>query len=167
VTDPVAAQDDAAFPGDRIKVTVRFARREEWLPFDTEGLWATRLGTDTARIDNVPFLHDGIAQGDVVRFVTADGINWVVARIRASGNCTLRVMPLPDGPLGPSAAAVRERFSIFGLDGEAYTEDFPLVALNVPPDAPLSEIKALLAWGKAEGWWSYEVGCRTQAWEHA
>jgi hypothetical protein len=168
VTQPFAAADGAAFGGDRIKVTFRFAGREDWLPSDTEGLWATRLGTDIARIDSVPFLQDGIAQGDVVRFSTdADGINWAVARLRASGNCTLRVMPLWDGPLGPSAQAIRELFSFFGLGGVAYSGDFPLVALNVPADAPFGEIKAVLARGVAEGWWWYEMGCRTDAWDRA
>jgi hypothetical protein len=168
VTQPFAAAGETASPGDRIKVTFRFAGREDWLPSDTEALWATRLGTDVARIDNVPFLQNGIAHGDVVRFATdTDGINWAVARVRASGNCTLRVMPLWDGPLGPNAQAIGELFSFFGLGGETYSDDFPLVALNVPADAPFAEIKAMLARGVAEGWWWYEMGYRTDAWERA
>jgi hypothetical protein len=168
VTGPFAAGYAAAFRGVPIKVMFRFAPREDWLPFETEGLWATRLGPDTARIDDVPFVQDGVAQGDVFRFVTtADGVNWAVERVEASGNCTLRVVPLRDGPLGPNAGAVYEQFWVFGLGGETYNDDFPLVALNVPADASMSEIKALLARGEAEGWWSYEMGCSTDAWEQA
>ncbi|CAM5553487.1 hypothetical protein SCALM49S_03948 [Streptomyces californicus] len=35
--------------GRQIKVWFRFVPREDWLPYDTEGLWATRLSADTAR----------------------------------------------------------------------------------------------------------------------
>lgn len=51
----------------RIKIWFRFAPRENWLPIDTEGMWAMPVTADTARIDNVPFLQDGLAQGDIVR----------------------------------------------------------------------------------------------------
>ena len=51
-----------------IKIWFRFEPREQWPSYDTEGLWATRLSADTARIDNVAFLQDGVAQGDVIRF---------------------------------------------------------------------------------------------------
>ncbi|GAA2376549.1 hypothetical protein GCM10010404_35440 [Nonomuraea africana] len=53
-----------------IKVWFQFTPREGWLPYDTEGLWAARLGRDTARVANIPFLQDGVAEGDMVRFST-------------------------------------------------------------------------------------------------
>jgi hypothetical protein len=75
-----------------------------WLPYDTEALWATPLTSDTARIDNVPFLADGVAQGDIVRFVTdADDCSWGTERVAWSGSNTIRILPVPSGPLGPSA----------------------------------------------------------------
>jgi hypothetical protein len=41
-------------------VWYRFVPREGWLPYDTEGLWATRLSGDTARVESVPLLQDGV-----------------------------------------------------------------------------------------------------------
>lgn len=94
-SEPVAADSN------RIKVWFRFVPREGWLPYDTEGLWATRLSADTARLENIPFLQNGVAEGEIVRFVTdADGLNWSKERVKASGNCTIRVLPVPSGPLG-------------------------------------------------------------------
>ncbi|MFD1538199.1 DUF4265 domain-containing protein [Nonomuraea guangzhouensis] len=94
---------------DLIKVWFQFAPREDWLPYDTEGLWATRLSRDTARVANVPFLQD------VVGFTTDDdGLHWACGRVEASGNCTVRVLPVPDGPLGRSAQAVHEQLAPFG-----------------------------------------------------
>ncbi|XXZ51241.1 DUF4265 domain-containing protein [Streptomyces cavourensis] len=108
-------------------------------------MWATRLSADTARVDNVPFLQDGVAEGETVRFTTdADGVHWATGRVADSGNCTVRVLPVPDGPLGRDARAVHERFSPFGLGGEVFSADFPLVALTVPGGADFRAIKALL-----------------------
>lgn len=159
-------RDPAAY--DRIKVWFRFVPREGWLPYDTEGLWATPVGGDTARIDNVPFLADGVAQGDIVRFITdADGLNWATGRVEWSGNNTIRVLPIPDGPLGPSARAVHERLAPFGIGGEVYSAELPLVALNIPASADLAHIKALLFRGEDEGWWAFETPCVGDAWTSA
>ncbi|WFB11963.1 DUF4265 domain-containing protein [Streptomyces sp. LX-29] len=150
---------------EKIKVWFRFVPREGWFPQDTEGLWATKLSDDTARVENIPFLQDGVAEGDVVRYRTdADGLHWAVGQISSSGNCTIRVVPVPAGPLGRSAQAVHQRFSTFGLGGEVFSKDFPMVAFTVPAGADFAGIKALLAQGQAEGWWHYEVGCGTGEW---
>lgn len=149
----------------RVKVWFRFVPREGWLPQDTEGLWARSAGGDTALIENVPFLQDGVAEGDLIRFTTdGEGRHWAVERVRASGNCTLRVLPIPAGPLGASAQAVRQRFAPFGLGGEVFSEQFPLVALSIPSGADFAGIKSLLVRGEEQGWWHYEVGCATEAW---
>ncbi|WP_143133822.1 DUF4265 domain-containing protein [Actinoplanes philippinensis] len=184
--------------GDRIKIWFRFVPRDGWLPHDTEGLWATRLTPDTARIDNVPFLQDGVAQDDVVAFRTgSDGRHWATGRVTASGHCVVRVIAVPGGPLGRAetggpapigraasggsatfgraasggsapaggpAAAVHGAFVRFGLGGEVFSSEFPLVAFDVPADADLGGIKRQLDEGAEQGWWHYEVGCGTDAW---
>ncbi|MGW1410703.1 DUF4265 domain-containing protein [Streptomyces sp. NPDC002403] len=160
--------ESVAAESERIKVWYRFVPRDGWLPYDTEGLWATRLSSDTARVASAPFLQDGVAEGEIVRFVTdADGLHWAKERVEASGNCTIRVLPVPSGPLGRSAQAVHERFASFGLGGEVFSEEFPLVAFTVLADADLGRIKALLVRGQEDGWWHYEHGCVTDAWRDA
>ncbi|MFE4830791.1 DUF4265 domain-containing protein [Streptomyces sp. NPDC056672] len=153
---------------EKIKVWFRFVPREGWLPQDTEGLWATRRSADTACLQSVPFLQHGVAEGDVVRFRTdSDGLHWAVGRVSTAGNCTLRVVPVPSGLLGRSPQAVHQRFAAFGLGGEVFSEDFPMVAFTAPAGADFTGIKALLARGQEEGWWHYEVGCATDAWRNA
>ncbi|MFJ7063867.1 DUF4265 domain-containing protein [Streptomyces sp. NPDC101115] len=153
---------------DRIKIWFRFVPREGWLPQDTEGLWAVPVGADTARVANVPFLQDGVAEGDVVRYTTdAEGMHWATGRAEASGNVTIRVLPERFGPLGADARAVHERFARFGLGGESFSAALPLVALTVPADAPMAEIKALLVRGTEDGWWHWETGCTTDTWNAA
>jgi len=167
MTSP-APDRDLPVGDQRVKIWFKFVPREGWLPYDTEGLWGFAVGPDTARIANVPFLQDGVAEGDVVRFVTAaDGRCWATGRVEASGNCTVRVLPIPSGPLGRSAQEVHQRLAPFGLGGESFSEEFPLVALNVPATADLSAVKAILLQGQTEGWWAFEAGCVTDAWEAA
>lgn len=167
VTVSTGASHDSPGAG-HLKIWFRFVPRDDWLPYDTEGLWAMPLSTDLGRVANVPFLQDGIAQGDIVRFRTdTDGVRWAIERVEASGNCTVRVLPVPDGPLGRSAAAVHERLSPFGLGGESFSQEFPLVAFNVPANADMASIKRLLMRGQAEGWWHFEIGCATDAWREA
>lgn len=152
----------------RIKVWFRFVPREGWLPQDTEGLWAILLSEDTVRVRNVPLLQEGVAEGDVVRFTTdAEGRRWAVERVESSDNCTIRVLPVPAGPLGPSAQAVHERLSPFGLGGEVFSDEFPLVAFNVPASSDLSGIKTLLVHGVTEDWWHFETACVTDEWINA
>ena len=151
-----------------IKVWFRFVPREGWLPQDREGLWAARVGEDTASVRNIPFLQDGVAEGDIVRFRTdADGVHWSTERVSASGNCTVRVLADPDGPLGRDPRAVRERLSAYGLGGEVFSEEFPLVAFTVPVGAALAGIKAALTRGEKDGLWHYEVGSGTDEWWNA
>ncbi|WP_431876680.1 DUF4265 domain-containing protein [Micromonospora marina] len=151
-----------------IKIWFKFLPREGWLPYDTEGLWGVAVGPDAARISNVPFLQDGVAEGDVVRFTTGpDGLRWATGRVEASGNCTVRVLPRPRGPLGPSARAVYDRLASLGLSGETFSTELPLVAFTVPASADLRKIKATLHRGETEGWWSFEVGCATDHWRAA
>ncbi len=153
---------------EKIKIWFRFVPREGWFPQDTEGLWATKVGDDTAIVQNILFLQDGVAEGDVVRYQTdGDGLHWAVGRVSTAGNCTIRVVPVPAGPLGRSPQAVHQRLGAFGLGGEVFSEDFPMVAFTAPADADFAGIKALLHQGQEEGWWHYEVGCGTEEWRNA
>ncbi|MEH0984688.1 DUF4265 domain-containing protein [Micromonospora sp. CPCC 205556] len=62
---------------------------------------------------------------------------------------------------------MHDRLGLFGLGGESFSEDLPLVALNVPADADFPRLKAVLLQGEAEGWWQFEEACVTDAWNSA
>ncbi|MFE7723733.1 DUF4265 domain-containing protein [Nocardia rhizosphaerihabitans] len=151
--------------GETIKLWFRFVPRPGWLPQDTEGIWATKVGDDTAVLANAAFVQDGVAEGDVVCYRTdADGLHWALERVSSSGNCTIRVVPIPSGPFGRDAHAVHQRLAVFGLGGEVFSDAFPMVAFTVPADADLAGVKALLRQGQSDGWWHFEVGCGTSEW---
>ncbi len=159
------APDVRESPADNaIKIWFKFVARPGWLPYDTEGLWATPAGNDTARLCTVPFLQNGAALGDLVRYQTDDdGRHWALARVESSGHCVIRVLPRS----GPDPAAVRAEFAAYGLGGEVFSDEFPLIAFDVPADADFAGIKALLLAGRSAGRWQFEEGSTTARWREA
>lgn len=116
-------------------------------------------------LDSIPFFVRGSALGDVVvTEVDAEGVVWVTETVEFSGNCTIRVIPFAEGELADDRQAVLDAFAPLGVEGEGI-EQFGLVALNVPPSADVAGAKRLLLRGQADGWWDYEEGCVTEAWQ--
>lgn len=151
-------------------VNVRFSLSVDsdgWPPASSEGLWAEPLGNDEFRIDNTPWFVRNLAAGDVVRALAgSDGVLWATERLRWSGRCTIRVIPRQDGPLAADRQAVLDAFSPLEVSGEGI-EQYGMVALDVPADADLSAVKALLIAGEADGRWYFEEGCIGNAWNSA
>ncbi|WP_201771811.1 DUF4265 domain-containing protein [Kutzneria albida] len=150
-------------------VRVRFLlqpSQDGWPPVDNEGLWGIPLTEgELVQVDNIPWFARNVAVGDIVRVSTSNnGTLWAMEKVSWSGACTIRVIPFPDGPLAGSRQAVLDVFSPLGVDGEGI-EQFGMVALSVPPNVNLHEVKRLLHRGESEGWWEYEEGCIGDAWE--
>ncbi|MBT0768340.1 DUF4265 domain-containing protein [Kineosporia sp. J2-2] len=148
----------------KIKIWFKFPPRPGW-PDDTEGLWATPLSGQTAQVESAPFMQEGVAPGDVVRFETDEwGRHWALERVQASGRCVVRVLPDAAGPLGASVEAVNAQFEDFALASWAYSEELPLITFDVPADADFRAIRERLDAGAAGGWWQYEVACADEHW---
>lgn len=146
---------------------VRFHLEQDddgWPPVTSEGLWATGLGHDLYRLDNIPWLVRGVACDDVFRAeADGDGVMWARDRVQASGNCTIRVVPLGEDAR-QDWRVVLDVLTALGADGEGAGPAYNLVAFNVPPSAQLAKIKSRLRQGEAAGEWGYEEGCVTEAW---
>lgn len=139
-----------------------------WPPVATETMWARPTDEpDLFVLDNIPFFVRGLSDGDVLRAVRdEDGRLVVTEHLASSGNCTIRVIPLSDGPLAGDKQAVLDAFAPLGVEGEGVGQ-FDLVALNVPPEADLDRVKGLLLRGVEDGSWDYEEGCIGDAWDAA
>jgi hypothetical protein len=138
-----------------------------WPPVEVESLWAETVRDDVVRLTSVPWFVRGVASGDLVR-VQADeyGVLWATEHLEGSGNCTIRVVPFPSGPLHGSRQRVLDAFEPFGVTGEGFPQ-YGLVALEVPPDADLVGVQRVLRAGARDGWWDYEEGCVTDEWTAA
>jgi hypothetical protein len=151
-----------------VKVHFRLEADEDgWPPASVESLWAVELGDGTVRLDNIPWFVRGVASDDILRVeVDEDGLRWAVETVRASENCTIRLIVRKDGGSVAARQTVLETFHRLGTTGEGI-EQFGLVALDVPPTADLLRIRKLLEHGEAKGWWHWEEGCVTAAWRAA
>lgn len=129
----------------------------------SERLWARPAGDDEYVLENVPWFVRGYACGDRVRAAADDdGVLWVSERVAWSGRYTVRVVPFGSGALEGSHQAVIDRMASLGVDCEGAEPAYNIVALDIPPNAELRTIKALLQRG--EGWCGYEEGCIDDRW---
>ncbi|MFD7320657.1 DUF4265 domain-containing protein [Streptomyces sp. NPDC059875] len=153
-------------PG-HVKVHFRLEIEDDWPPAGVESLWAIDRGDGTVELANTPFFVRGVAIGDIVETSTDDeGARWAGSVLRASANCTIRLIVLRDGG---SAAARQSAINVFhelGAGGEGI-EQFRMVSLDIPPTAELGKIKRLLQHGVDQEWWHMEEGCITDAWRTA
>ncbi|MEV1049759.1 DUF4265 domain-containing protein [Streptomyces sp. NPDC049887] len=83
---------------DHVKVHFRMDMDEDgWPPASVESLWAVDLGDGTVRLDNTPWFVRGVAGDDIIRVeIDDEGIRWAGETVRASENCTIRLIVLKD-----------------------------------------------------------------------
>jgi hypothetical protein len=153
----------------RVKVRFRLERDPDgWPPVESEGVWAKPCGGSEYELDNVPWFARGVAFGDRVRVEEdQDGALWVTERVVWSGRYTVRVIPLGDGASEPQLQEIIDAFGPLGAECEGGLPSFKIVALDIPPDARLAEIKTILRRGEADGRWGYEEGCIDDRWSAA
>jgi hypothetical protein len=151
---------------ERSRVVFDLEPEDDWPPVEREGLWAEPLGEDEYRLDNVPWFARGVASGDrVLAQPDADGVLKVRERLEWSGRYTIRVIPCGSGTAERQVQEVIDTFSVLGAECEGALPSFRVIALDIPPTARLSDIKALLIEGEADGRWGYEEGCVDEAWK--
>ncbi|WP_306356774.1 MULTISPECIES: DUF4262 domain-containing protein [unclassified Nocardia] len=136
-----------------------------WPPVDHEKVWARLTARPgVVEIDSTPWWVRDVAKGDTFEVHTGEsGERYAIRKVSASGNCTIRIIPLLDGPLAGSKKAVLAAFAAVGVEG-AGLEAFNILAFNVPSDADLKSVKRLLDEGVNNGLWDYEEGCVSSAW---
>jgi len=160
----VAAGGADESPAERIKVQFILEQDDDgWPPAGSEDIWAIVVASDVVKVDSIPWFVRDVALGDLISVQrTHDGRAVFHERLKWSGNCTLRVVPLADD----SDAGIRdviERLSGYGVGLEVLGQ-FGLVAVNVPASIDVVGLKATLDLGEKEGWWTYEEGCVGGAW---
>ncbi|MFG2691618.1 DUF4265 domain-containing protein [Streptomyces sp. NPDC048405] len=111
-------------------------------------------------MDNTPWFVRGVASDDIIRVeLDEGGVRWTAETVQASQNCTIRLIVLKDGGFAAARQSVLDVIHRLGATGEGI-EQFWMVALDVPPDAELRQLRRLLEHGAAKGWWHWEEGMR-------
>jgi hypothetical protein len=159
VTDAIAVDDLAhvIFPLEVV---------DHWPPVGAERIWAVPVGDDRYRVANVPWFVYGVAEDDLIRAVADKEEKWphFVEFIEWAGNYVIRLMPTGKC----TEQNIMDAFAELDITGEAMGGDpLSMVALNVPADADLTRIKALMLAGKADGRWEYEEAAIDHRWRNA
>jgi hypothetical protein len=123
-------------------------------PTSVESLWVIPTGEGLFEVDNIPFFAWGLALEDVVAAEPEEGVWRFKEVVRHSGHATVRLIVYDVA----EAPAILERFTRLGCLSER--SHIPgLIAVDVPPSTPWSEVKRLLAEGAAEERFGYEEAC--------
>lgn len=121
--------------------------RKRWPPVESERLRAQPLGENRYRIDNTPWFVRNLSADDVIEALADDGVLWATKKIESSGRLTVRVIPLSDGPAHDALKAVMATFAELGAASEGAGPTYPVVALDIPPEADHAAILSTLRAG--------------------
>ncbi|MDR7068409.1 hypothetical protein J2X02_001226 [Pseudoxanthomonas japonensis] len=119
-----------------------------------ETLWATALGEDRYRLDNLPFYAYGVSWEDIVLapFDTTEDMATFKDVVTKSGNRTVRLKLDPPVSPGNASDDVLRNLVALGCDYEG--SDRIRIAVNIPADVLLESIREYLI-------------ARDLVWEHA
>jgi hypothetical protein len=157
---------DGSGEGSNGRIRVRFVLEQDdegWPPAASEDIWAVPLSSEVARVDSIPWFVQNIALDDLIGVRSVgEGRAAYVEKLRWSGNCTLRIVPLADD----SEAGIRELVELlsqYNVEIEII-EQFGIVATNVRNSVNVVALKKLLDKGERQGIWTYEEGCVGGSW---
>ena len=145
------------------KVGFKLTRDEDgYPPADWEWLWASRVGSSTFKIDNIPFFAKSIACGDIVAAAQTDQGLVFTDLVEASGHSTVRVVFYREGrddeQLRVAVEGITQSLKALGCDTER--SHIPnLIAVDVPPAVDYRAVSGLLSDKEHEGLLSYEEAC--------
>ena len=162
------------------RVRIRFGLPAEhgWAPSAAEWLWAEEIAAGTYTILNAPFFQYDIGVGDIVE--AREQPHWEdawdpffrgpeephhlhYAGLAVDGrHDTFRAVVLQDGAFEGDPQRASDCFHGFGLwvEGASWFPN-PMFALDVPPDADLDAVVALLERHEREGAWMWEWSKRS------
>lgn len=160
--------------GDAVLVRIHFAldQQDGWPPQPDEALWAQPVGEGRYVVESPPWFVRSLAVDDVVQAEPGEGgalwagggALWAGGVVRRGGRLTVRLLPLPDGPLGGDPQAVRVLFAPLGVRSGEPSPQHGIVALDIAGDGDLRAIKELLIAGEADGSWDVDESQVSDAW---
>lgn len=139
---------------EHVKVAFELASSEVdgYPPAAVEHIWTTPVGSGRYAVENIPFYAFGVSRGDVVEAEEVDGSLTFRRVVERSMHSVFRVFVSDE----KETESIRALFAAKGVKSEL--ADVPLITLDVPPEADLESIVAMLEEGWASDRWGYEEG---------
>lgn len=135
-----------------VKVVFRLQRDADgYPPADAEGLWATQLGNNRFKLENIPFFAWGVSADDVVQAEPIGQEYYFERVVTPSGHSTVRIIAYDKSSIPEIRKAIEE----LGCSSEL--SHLPsLVAIDIPPDVDWSKVFAFLKDAEARELLEYE-----------
>jgi hypothetical protein len=135
-----------------VKLVVRLQQDDEgYPPAASESMWAEDIGGGTFRIDNIPFFATDLSLDDLVRAQRVGEDLTLTDTVSRSGHSTIRMVFFDR----QQVAIVRAALHALGCKTEL--SHLPsLVAIDVPPDVAIQEVRDHLDDLSSKGVLDYE-----------
>ena len=146
-------------PESTHKVAFELKQDEDgYPPVSVETLWASQVGPDLFRLDNIPFYAREVSSEDVVRTEVKFGRNVFQEVVHPSTNSVFRIFVTAESDV----PAARASFKYLGCESEL--SNIPkLFAVEVPGIVPFGPVATLLDDGLEGKRWEYEEACLRHA----
>jgi hypothetical protein len=128
---------------------------DAWHGYVTETMWAEEAGAQSYRLRNVPFYALGVSFRDIVRARNEEGVLIFAEVIARGGHSTYRIILAAE----PDQNTFQEFWNPLQSVGCTYeSATLRLLAIDVPPEADIYQVYALLEEGESKGVWEFEEG---------
>lgn len=122
----------------------------------TEKMWVSDLGDQKYRLDNTPFDIHGVSYKDVVLGKRFGDTLFFIEVLERGGHSTIQI-EVVDTAYRTTFLDYGDELMDLGCEFEINDMDeTKILAMDIPPEAPLSEILQLLEHGQSQGIFTYE-----------
>nr|WP_128797943.1 DUF4265 domain-containing protein [Corallococcus coralloides] len=129
------------------KIFFRLEQDEDgYPPVGVESLWARSSGNGRFVLDNTPFFVRDATLGDEIEVAEEDGQLWYRSTVGRSNNSLIRIVV----PEDVDSADIRSALERLGCTSESLPA-YQLIALSVPENASLKEVRRYLEEAVASG----------------
>jgi len=150
--------DHTAPPSKNELVKVRLPLKPgEWKGLEAENVWAEVVRPGEYRVVNVPFFFYGLSAEDIVSAEMLDGVLKFTGIVSRGSHSTYRLLLLGGGTIQtPNFAGYWKPIEELGCTYELATSKW--LAVDVPSQADIYRVYALLEDGERNGVWSFDEG---------
>lgn len=122
----------------------------------TEKMWVNDLGNEKYRVDNTPFDILDVSYKDVVLGKTFGDTLFFIEILERGGHSTIQI-EVVDTAYRTTFLDYGDKLMDMGCEFEINNMgETKVLAMDIPPQAPLSQILPLLEHGQSQGIFTYE-----------
>jgi len=129
----------------------------EWCPYLSESVWAEQISNNCFRLKNSPFYVRDVSFEDEVSIKQVNGKFIYDSIIRRGGHSTYRIL-IQESVRGEVLKPYLDALEGLGCTYETSEGPTRLLAVDVPPEADIYKVYALLEKGESDGVWGFEEG---------